>query len=147
MPTLGPSHPKLTIMEMHKNRIASIADEYFFSTPALQRVSLWSNGLAAVPSSLCSCASLVGAQLQENALAELPEGPWPATLETLFLEKNQIASLPVSLSDCFALKRLNLSGLALDYNANHLAEYLRGNILRFPDGIFWGPDGQKVSNE
>jgi len=143
MPTLGPSHPKLTILEIHKNRIGTIADDYFCATPALERLSLWGNQLRAVPPSLCACASLVGAQLQENELTALPEGPWPASLETLFLDKNKITTLPVAFANCYALKRLNLTGLALDYNANHLAEYLKGNILRFPDGIFWGADGQK----
>ena len=45
------------------------------------------------------------------------------------------------------LRRLNLTGLLLDANSLHLAEYLKGNILRFPDGIFWAPSGKKFEQD
>ena len=32
-------------------------------------------------------------------------------------------------------------------NSLHLAEYLKGNILRFPDGIFWAPSGKKFEQD
>ena len=40
----------LTVYEIHKNRIASIPETYFSSTPALQRLSLWKNMLTSLPS-------------------------------------------------------------------------------------------------
>ena len=147
IPPLGPSHPKLTVIEMHRNRLTKIPENYFFATPALERLSLWGNMLEGVPDSLCGCNQLVGVQLQENSISALPEGPWPTSLETIFLETNAIVSLPVALSNCHALKRINFTGLPLDANALHLADYLKGNVLRFPDGIFWAADGQKFSNE
>jgi len=130
-------------MEMHRNRFTEIPENYFLATPALQRLSLWKNMLTSVPTSLFACSALIALQLHENMLTGLPDGPWPLTLESLFLDKNNIATLPVSLSNCHALKRLSLCGLPLDFNSMHLADYLKGVVLRFDDGIFWSPDGTK----
>ena len=34
MPTLPPACPNLTVMELHKNRIGTIAADYFKATPS-----------------------------------------------------------------------------------------------------------------
>ena len=100
MPTLN-SHPDLKVFEIHKNRVKEVADDYFKATPALERLSIWGNQLTALPTSLTGCASLVGVQAYSNPeLASLPAGPWPATLETLFVQETKITKLPDSLKAC-----------------------------------------------
>ena len=83
----------------------------------------------------------MGAQLQENQISSLPEGPWPASLETLFIQQTKITSLPKSLEAC-KLKRLNIGKLNLDGEADALASKLSEMVLKNPDGIWWGKDGQ-----
>lgn len=141
LPTLPASAPELKIFEIHKNRIAEAPDDYFKSTPALERLSIWGNALTALPSSLTSCSKLVGVQAQSNPdLATLPAGPWPATLETLFIQETKIASLPSSLTSC-SLKRVNVGQLPLDSAADKLAAEMEKMILGKSDGIWWGKDG------
>ena len=122
-PTLA-EHKSLIIIELQKNRIATIPDDYFDATPALQRLSVWSNMLTTLPPSVCRCSALVGLSAQENKMASLPGGaPWPATLETLFLQQNPpLTTLPAELGACSALKRVNLSELKLDGAGLEVAE-------------------------
>jgi len=146
MPALSPEgHPSLTVYEIHKNRIASIPDDYFKATPALQRLSIWGNQLAALPPSLCTCGSLVGVQAHENALASLPTEVWPETLETLFVQQNApLTSLPPSLKDCSKLKRINFDKLALDDASAEIADAIKALVLEQSDGIYWAPSGEKT---
>jgi len=141
LPTLAASADDLTIYEAHKNRVDKIDDGYFTSTPALERLSLWANALTSLPSSLTKCAKLVGVQVHENKqLASLPEGPWPKSLETLFVQDTKICSLPASLTGC-ALKRVNVSHLELDSDGDALAKKMGEMVLGTKDGIFWAKDG------
>jgi len=145
MPTLS-SHPGLTVFEIHKNRIASIADDYFSATPALERLSIWGNQLTTLPSSLCGCSKLLGVQAQENKLTSLPAASWPTTMETVFLQGNTgLAALPPSFGSLPALKRVNLTGLVLDDASSSVANQMKGTCLKSSDGIFWGTDGKKMS--
>lgn len=144
MPALGSSHEALTIIEIHKNRIKTIPDEYFASTPALTRFSIWGNLLEALPSSICSCSDLLGLQVQENQLKELPGGqPWPSKLETLFLQSNPLVKLPEELKKCSAMRRCNVSGLALEASGSAVADALKQLCMKADGGIFWAPDGKK----
>jgi len=140
MPTLS-SHPDLKVFEIHKNRIKDMADDYFKATPGLERLSIWGNALTKLPPSLTGCGALVGVQAYGNPdLATLPDGPWPATLETLFVQDTKITALPESLKAC-ALKRVNLTKLALDGSSDSLAKEFEKMVLGKSDGIFWGTDG------
>lgn len=80
------SVPELEILELHKNRISTISDDFFKSMPRLKRLVLSNNQLKVLPTSLCSCTELKGLQVQENKLISLPSGTWSAALETLFLQ-------------------------------------------------------------
>jgi len=144
MPTLS-SHPKLTILEIHGNRVGAVPDDYFAATPALQRLSIWGNKtLPALPSSLCKCAALLGVQAQETGLTGLPDGPWPATLETLFVQETQIKTLPPSLASLPKLKRINLSKLPLEGQDDTVAA-IKTAVVSRADAIFWAPDGSKTN--
>ena len=145
MPALG-SHPELTIIEMHKNRIAKIPDEYFTSTPALTRFSIWGNQLEALATSICSCSGLLGLQVQENKLTALPGGkPWPAKLETLFVQMNPLVKLPEELKMCSSMRRCNVSSTQLDESGAAVADALKGLCMKSDGGIFWAPDGKKIN--
>lgn len=142
MPTLGASHPELKIFEIHKNNIADPADDYFAATPALERLSVWKNQLTTLPSSLTKCSSLVGVQAQENpALATLPDGPWPAGLETLFIQKTAIEKVPDALKALTKLKRVDITDLqGLD---DALVKHFSSLVLKQDGGIFWDKAGKK----
>ena len=142
LPTL-PSDCPIRILEAHKNRLADLSDDYFAATPALERLSIWGNQLTTLPNSLTKCASLVGVQCQTNPeLKCLPEGPWPATLETLFLQETKLGALPASLKKC-DLKRVNLTGVACD---DELAKQLESLVLSKPGAIFWDKSGKQTRN-
>jgi hypothetical protein len=146
MPTLGPSHPSLSILEIHKNRLASIGEEYFDATPGLTRLSVWGNQLTKLPASLCRCAQLLGVQAHENQLGSLPAGmPWPASLETLFLQSNPLKTLPADLKGCSRMRRCNVSQLTLDADGLAVAGALKDLCLAKGDGIFWGVDGKRLN--
>jgi len=138
MPTLG-KHPQLTIVEVHKNRIAKVPDEYFESTPALTRLSMWGNSLESFPPSIVSCQALLGLQVQENKLTALPGGkPWPPKLETLFVQENSaMTTLPDELKACTAMRRCNVSKTALSADSAAVGEALKGFCLKNAGGIFW----------
>jgi len=144
MPVLPPSCP-LRILELHKNRVATIPDDYFKSTPKLERFSIFGNQITAIPDSLCtSCPALLGLQAQENKLTTLPTVAWPMDMEAVFLEGNEgLASLPASLKALPKLKRLNLGNLKLDEASSSLAAELCVNVMKHKGGIFWGADGKK----
>ena len=160
MPTLNSAgHPELKLFEMHKNRISHIDEEYFNALPALQRLSLWGNTLAALPDSLrTSCTALVGLQVHGNSLSGLPSGgAWSAELEALFIGDQQDQQgfegdrpssfyLPPGLAKCPKLRRVNLSGLVLDDASKRIADDLCAICLEQSsgDGTFWGPDGVKL---
>jgi len=136
---------KVTVYEIHKNRIVKIDADYFEKTKGLERLSIWGNQLAELPASLLKCESLVGLQAQENQLASLPAGTWPASMETVFVQDNKaLSKLPKELGACSKLKRVNVKGLSLDAESDQLVEQLKSMVLKSPDGIFWDPKGAKL---
>ena len=101
--------------------------------------------LTALPPSLAALTGLVGLQAHENKLESIPPSSWPATLETLFLHDNEpLVSLPPTLVDCAALRRVNVANLKLDEESAEVAESLKQIVLVASEGIYWGPDGGKL---
>ena len=141
LPALS-NHPDLKIYEVHKNRVTEVPDTYFSATPALERLSIWSNDLSTLPSSLTQCANLVGVQAHQNPnLASLPEGPWPVSLETLFLQETKLAALPKSMMDCKKLLRVNITGLTID---DDLAKAMEEMVIAKSGSIFWDKTGKQT---
>ena len=146
LPTLS-THSKLKILEMHKNRFASAADDYFKATPALERLRIDGNMLKALPSSLLACGGLTILWAQENQLESLPAGAWPTKLETLFLQSNEsLTSLTPELKEAKALKRVNVTGLKLDEASMAIMKDVRMMCLTADGGMFWTVDGKKETN-
>eukprot|EP00322_Chrysochromulina_rotalis_P002199 CAMPEP_0115849998 /NCGR_PEP_ID=MMETSP0287-20121206/11738_1 /TAXON_ID=412157 /ORGANISM="Chrysochromulina rotalis, Strain UIO044" /LENGTH=311 /DNA_ID=CAMNT_0003303983 /DNA_START=28 /DNA_END=963 /DNA_ORIENTATION=- len=144
MPILCDSCP-ITVLEIHKNRIAEIDAAYFEKTASLERLSIWGNLLKELPTSLLSCEGLLGVQAQENQLTSLPAGKWPADLETLFVQENPaLTELPVQLSSCAKLKRVNLGKLKLEGEMGELESQLRSMVLGGEGGIFWTSKGERL---
>uniref|UniRef100_A0A7S2GJ53 Uncharacterized protein n=1 Tax=Haptolina brevifila TaxID=156173 RepID=A0A7S2GJ53_9EUKA len=145
MPELSKSHPALKIIEVHKNRIANIPDEYFNATPALERLSIWANQLEAVPSSICGCNALLGLQVHDNKLTALPGGrAWPPKLQTLFVQENlNLKTLPSELKACPAMFRCNVSKTALDADGVAVADAIKAHCLANQGGIFWDQNGMQ----
>lgn len=143
LPKLAATMPELKIFEVHKNRVATVPDDYFKATPALESLSIWKNELTALPSSLAGCSGLKRVQAHENPLESIPEGPWPAELETLFIQDTKLTKLPASLKEC-ALKRVNITGIKAD---DALVKAMQGLVLGKKDGIWWGPDGKMTKSK
>ena len=153
MPMLPPGEESsIELIELNNNRIASMADDYFASTPRLRRLALAGNQLTSLPSSLTSCSALQFLIVGDNQIGSLPAMPtvgelcWPG-LETLFIERNPITSLPSELLASSCLLRCNLTGAALDAT-DETSKQLMLAILKRPGGSFWTVNGRRwVSDE
>ena len=100
--------------------------------------------LTALPPSLFKCTGLVGVQAQENKLETLPDGDYPADLETLFLQDNAWKALPSGLAKCSKLKRVNVkTGDSVSSDTDALIGQLEKIVLGNEGGIWWGKDGKK----
>uniref|UniRef100_A0A7S4JCS1 Uncharacterized protein n=1 Tax=Prymnesium polylepis TaxID=72548 RepID=A0A7S4JCS1_9EUKA len=145
MPKFG-SVPELQIVEMHKNRVAAIPDDFFNSMPALSRLVLSGNQISALPASICACTQLKQLQIQENKLTALPPGAWPKSLETIFLQDNPLSELPSELSGCSALVRVNVSKLPLSEGSQGVAAAMGKIALGKKGGVYWDPSGNQANS-
>ncbi|NYF21612.1 uncharacterized protein YwqG [Xanthomonas sp. JAI131] len=78
------------------------------SLRGLQRLHITGTGIRTLPPQLLSLP-LVYCVLDNNALAQLPEAPFPATLKTLSLSRNRLQTVPASVAALPALQRLDLT--------------------------------------
>ena len=144
MPTLCEECP-IEVLEIHKNRISAIPEDYFGRTPALRRIILSNNMLSTLPASIGKCSQLLSLQVSDCKLEKLPSGiVWPLTLETVFLQGNEgLTELPAELAKLPAIKRCNLGSAS---TASVTAE-LMSLTLDKPDGIFWDREGKMLKPE
>jgi len=143
MPDLGGGLPELKVVELHKNRISVIPDDWFTQTPKLEKLLMNNNMLTTVPAWICRCSALTNLQLQENKLTSLPAGDWPVSLETLFVQDNpELKLLPDGVKKCTGLKRCNVGAAGPDSLANELKKLV---IAKGPAAMFWGKDGTPVT--
>merc|ERR1712226_375837 len=110
VPSIGPGLPSLRILELHKNAITQLPEDFFTLLPELKKVTLGDNKLTALPSSV-GASGLESLLVEGNQLAEVPEfvASMPA-LQVLFLQNNQLTALPAAFGKNSTLKRVNLSG-------------------------------------
>jgi len=136
------SVPELEILEMHKNRVASVPDDYFKAMPQLKRLVLSNNQLTSLPESIGSCTELKQLQLQENKLTSLAS--LPSSLETLFVQQNaELTSLPEGLSECAKMLRCNLGGTKIPTGG--VCDTLKKVCTSQKGGVYWAPDGAQTN--
>ncbi|WP_369934481.1 DUF1963 domain-containing protein [Xanthomonas tesorieronis] len=75
---------------------------------ALRHLHITGTGIRTLPPELLSLP-LVYCVLDNNALAQLPDAPFPATLKTVSLARNQLQTVPASVAALSALQRLDLT--------------------------------------
>lgn len=75
----------------------------------LQRLHITGTGLHALPPPLLALP-LVYCVLDNNALAQLPDVPFPATLKVLSLARNRLQTVPAHVAALPVLERLDLTG-------------------------------------
>jgi len=144
MPTFSEACP-IEVLEIHKNRIATIPDDYFLTTPSLKRIILTNNLLTTMPPSITKCSELQQLQVADCKLTSLPEGlVWPVTLETVFLQGNEgLSSVPAELAKLPNIKRCNLGAAG----PASIVSALQSLALDKPDGIFWDAQGKMIKPE
>ncbi|GKS92232.1 DUF1963 domain-containing protein [Acidovorax sp. SUPP2539] len=76
---------------------------------ALRRLHVTGTAIEALPPELLSLP-LEHCVLDNNALAQLPDSRFPATLKALSLARNQLQTVPASIAALPALRSLNLTG-------------------------------------
>lgn len=74
----------------------------------LRRLHVTGTGIRALPAELLSLP-LVSCVLDANALQHLPEVPFPATLKTLSLARNQLQTVPANVAALPGLQQLDLT--------------------------------------
>ena len=147
MPALS-SHTALTTYEIHKNRIASVPDDYFPNTrsaaalhlgqPADGRATglsyeLWTARRRASPRESAHLRSRRRVAVDSRDPLPLSRSPGGGAF-----------TLAPELGALTKLKRVNLGKLALDDASMEIADQIKKTCLSKPDGIFWGTDGVKT---
>jgi len=137
-PDFGRGMPHLTILELHKNCITSLPDNFFELCPALAKVTLEQNQLQALPDGICHHKTLGSLIVHTNQLGALPGGLGTMpSLKVLFVHDNKLTALPSSLGDNKLLERVNLSGNQI-VGCEAVVESLQ-RACTAADGMFWPP--------
>jgi len=137
-PDFGRGMPQLTILELHKNCITSLPENFFALCPALAKVTLEQNQLQSLPDGICEHKKLGVLIVHTNQLAALPEGLGTmSSLKVLFVQDNKLTTLPTSLGDNKLLERVNLSGNTI-VGCEAVVENLK-RACTAADGMFWPP--------
>ena len=134
MPDCGGGLPALRLLELHRNRIASIPAGFFSKMTSLRRLTISSNKLAAVPADIGACP-LESLLLDGNELTSIPsEVATIPTLTVLFVQENQITALPDSFLQNSSLKRVNLAKNPITGCESHI-KHLKATCT----DAFWEP--------
>ena len=108
---------KLEVLVVNKNYIRSLPADLFRNMSHLKTLSLASNQLKVFPEGLDSLQHLDVVDLSLNKIETLPDSIGDLQAVELNLNRNQVASLPATLSKCQRLKVLRLEENCLPLEA------------------------------
>ena len=129
---------KLEVLIINKNSLKALPAGLFTSLSHLKTLSLASNQLTAFPEGLGTSRHLDVVDLSNNKIRSLPESVGDLQAVELNMNKNQLASLPASLSRCPRLKvlRLEENCLALDAVNPQLLKESQISLLAVEGNLF-----------
>ncbi|KAI9301031.1 hypothetical protein BJ944DRAFT_252640 [Cunninghamella echinulata] len=105
----------LTILNLSHCKLSSLPDEIFYSTGTLEQLTLDSNILTSIPTSIGVLKKLHKLSVQDNKLNGLPEEISKLSeLKILLAQKNNLQCLPRKIWLCSSLQTLNCSSNLLD---------------------------------
>jgi len=138
VPDFGLGMPHLSILELHKNCIKELPEDFFQLCPALAKLTLEQNQLQSLPDGVCSHKTLGSLIVHTNQIGALPDGLGTMpSLKVLFVQDNKLTALPTSLGDNKLLERVNLSGNKIT-GCEAVVENLKRTCTA-ADGMFWPP--------
>jgi len=108
---------RLETLVLDHNKIKMLPADLFPNFTQLKTLSLASNQLTTFPESLGTLRHLDAVNLSDNKIHSLPESVGDLQVVELNLNRNQLASLPVSLSKCTRLKVLRVEENCLPLEA------------------------------
>ena len=123
---------------LNKNNLKVLPAGLFTSLNHLKTLSLASNQLTAFPEGLGTSRYLDVVDLSDNKIRTLPESVGELQVVELNVNKNQVATLPASLSMCPRLKvlRLEENCLALDAVTPQLLKESQISLLAVDGNLF-----------
>ncbi|XP_014236581.1 chaoptin-like [Trichogramma pretiosum] len=101
---------KLNWLNMHSNHLTTLEGDWGYVADTLSNAFFGDNSISAVPRSFSTFAALVWLNLDNNNMADLPEGVLPPNLVTLSLNLNLFESMPRSLASLAFLNWLYMRG-------------------------------------
>ena len=128
----------MEILILNKNSLKVLPAGLFTSLTHLKTLSLASNQLTAFPEGLGTSRHLDAVDLSENKIRTLPESVGDLQVVELNMNKNQVASLPASLSRCPRLKvlRLEENCLAVDAVTPQILKESQISLLAVDGNMF-----------
>lgn len=129
---------KLEVLTLDKNDLKTLPAGLFTNLTHLKTLSLASNQLTVFPEGLGSLRHLDAIDLSDNKIRSLPDTIGDLQIIELNLNRNQVSSLPVSLSRCARLKvlRVEENCLALEAVTPQLLKESQISLLAADGNLF-----------
>jgi len=136
----GAKLPKLHLIELNRNHISEVPLSFFKSLPALQKCILNNNNIEKIPTGI-DCPKLERLILGENRITELPPDlPLLGELKVLFLNGNQLQTIPETFVRAKGLTRVNLAkNSKLSQTSMHILVAIKKSCDA-NKGQYWAPD-------
>jgi Leucine-rich repeat (LRR) protein len=137
-PDFGRGMPALTLLDLRKNNLEELPENFFELLPKAKKVSLDNNCLKALPASVGGAKSLASFTLNSNQIETLPADLARLPLEVLFVSDNKLTRLPATFGQTRKMQRVNLSGNLIE-GCDGVIEHLKQQC-NAAGGAFWPPE-------